>query len=198
MTGLPKSGEGAVHASARVGGRDAEDIGDLGVAQSGVELQGDELALTRVQVANAARTVARRSAASASPSGAASRRRARPRAPCCACAGATRRAPRCGRCRRATPAGSRGADRTSAACQGALEGGGRDLLGGRAIAQQRGGVGVHGVRTGAVERLEGGGDGRGRLVDGHRQRVLHIGATAPSPIRHKHRNPRGAEGIVRV
>src|SRR5512133_1859851 len=49
MTGLPKSGEGAVHASARVGGRDAEDVGDLGVAQPRVELEGDELALARVQ-----------------------------------------------------------------------------------------------------------------------------------------------------
>src|SRR3954447_1533196 len=49
MAGLPKSDEGAVHAGARIGGRDAEDVGDLGVAQSRVELEGDELALARMQ-----------------------------------------------------------------------------------------------------------------------------------------------------
>src|SRR6266545_2225020 len=49
MTGLSQSGEGAVHAGARVGGRHAEDVGDLGVVQARVELQGDELALAWLQ-----------------------------------------------------------------------------------------------------------------------------------------------------
>jgi hypothetical protein len=49
MAGLPESGDGAVDARAGVRGRDAEHPGDLGVAEAGVELQGDELAVARLQ-----------------------------------------------------------------------------------------------------------------------------------------------------
>src|SRR4051812_42269278 len=50
MAGPPKSGEGAVDARARGGGRDAGGGGDLGVAQSRVELEGDDLALAWIEV----------------------------------------------------------------------------------------------------------------------------------------------------
>ena len=150
MAGLPKSGEGAVHAGARVGGRDAEDAGDLGVVEARVELQGDELALARIE---GGQRGAHRGAALGGLGLALGRGvvvgRLRPRAPRCACAGAARRAPRCGRCRRARRAGSpRARIEGALLAEGALEGGGRDLLRRRAVAQQRGGVGVDGVRTG--------------------------------------------------
>ena len=185
-----------MHAGARVGGRDAEDVGDLGVAEPRMELQGDELALARFQggqrdayggaalsglgLALWHRLVARgldgELCAALAPAQLVERRVAgdpeEPRS-----LGPTARIER------------------ALLAEGALEGGRGDLLGSRAIAQQRGGIGVDGVRAGAVERLEGGGDGRGRLVDGHRQRVLHIGATAPSAIRHKSTETRGGPKV---
>ena len=78
----------------------------------------------------------------------------------------------------------------------ALEGGRGDLLGGRAVAQQRGHVRVDRVRAAAVQRVE-----RRRLtlagawsmaiVSG----VLHIGATAHAQIRHRSTETRGGPRV---
>src|SRR5204863_1193433 len=49
MAGLPEFGDGTVQAGARRGLAGADDPRDLGVGQPRVELQGDQLALARVQ-----------------------------------------------------------------------------------------------------------------------------------------------------
>ena len=50
MARLPQLDDDTVQAGAGVGRGRAEDIGDLGVRQAGDELQGDELAIARLEV----------------------------------------------------------------------------------------------------------------------------------------------------
>src|SRR5690349_3042803 len=49
IDGLPELGHGAVQERAGVRGADAEDLGDLGVGEVGVVLEGDQLAVPRGQ-----------------------------------------------------------------------------------------------------------------------------------------------------
>ena len=55
LDGLPELGHGAVQLGAGVGDAHAEDRGDLGVVQAGVELQRDQLALARLELRPARR-----------------------------------------------------------------------------------------------------------------------------------------------
>ena len=120
IDGLPELGHGAVQERARVGGADAEDVGDLGVGEIGVVLERDHFAVAwRRAWTSAARTASRSAASSAASSGAGLRERVRgARSSARACAAAARRAPRCGRSRTATRAASRGGRRSvSASCR---------------------------------------------------------------------------------
>src|SRR3954449_867703 len=49
MAGLPELGDGTVQAGARGGLAGADDLRDLGIGEAGVELQGDQLAIARIE-----------------------------------------------------------------------------------------------------------------------------------------------------
>ena len=106
MAGLSQLGDGSVQAGAGTFGSDSPSTrGDLGVGEPAGELESDQVALAAVERRSAARTASRRSGelGVVVEPGRLVRPRDRPPAGHGACAGAARRARRCGRSRTARP-----------------------------------------------------------------------------------------------